>query len=93
MFGLDLSILYAFKYRDRATIMTDILKSVHRSRQGIKKTQLMQSARLNHIQTQKYLNYMMNCGYIVAERRTYMLTEKGKRYLQIVETQLISAMK
>lgn len=93
MFGFDLSIINAFKYRDRATIMADILKSVHRSRQGIKKTQIMQSARLNHIQTEKYLNFMISSGYIIAERRTYFLTEKGRRYLQIVETQIRSAMR
>lgn len=92
MFGLDLSIINAFKYRDRGTIMTDIMKSVHRSRQGMKKTQIMQSARLNHIQTQKYLNYMLGAGYIVSERSTYMLTEKGKKYLQIIEIQMISSL-
>ncbi len=92
MFGLNLSIFNAFKYRDRATIVTDILKSVRNSR-GLKKTQIMQSARLNHIQTEKYLTYMIGCGFLINEKRTYVVTQKGSKYLQIVEMQTMSALR
>ena len=91
MLNLNLSFLNAFKYRDRSTIMTDILRSVHRNT-GAKKTQIMQRARLNHIQTQKYLNYMVGCGYIYAEKSTFLLTDKGKKYLQVVEIQMMSSL-
>jgi len=93
LFGLTISFINAFKYRDRTTIMADILKSVRSSRQGMRKTQIMQSARINHIQTEKYLGYLVNCGYIVSERRTYVVTQKGARYLQIVEIQTMSSLK
>lgn len=92
MFGLNLSVFNAFKYRDRATIVTDILKSVRNSR-GLKKTQIMQSARLNHIQTEKYLTYMIGCGFLINEKRTYVVTQKGSKYLQIVEMQTMSALR
>jgi predicted transcriptional regulator len=90
LFNLNFSFINAFKYRDRSTIVTDILRSTHN--RGAKKTQIMQRARLNHIQTQKYLNYMVGCGYIYSEKNTYMLTDKGKKYLQIVEIQMMSSL-
>ncbi len=81
-------ILCTFKYRDRAGIMSDILMAISNSRNGKKKTQIMQSANLNYLQTTKYLDYMTNCGYIVATQdATYVLTDKGARYLQLGETQ------
>jgi len=81
-------ILCTFKYRDRAGIISDILTAINNSRSGRKKTQIMQSANLNHFQTTKYLDYMTNCGYIVATLdATYILTDKGARFLQLGETQ------
>jgi predicted transcriptional regulator len=89
-FSLFSSILQAFKYRDRVAIMSDILKSVKRSREGRRKTQIMQSANLNYVQTKKYLNYMHNCGFLViTQRETYMITQKGARFLQLIEIQKI----
>ncbi|NWF87505.1 hypothetical protein HXY32_06840 [Candidatus Bathyarchaeota archaeon] len=84
------NILQAFKYRDRVTIMSDILKTVKKSREGRRKTQIMQSANLNYIQTKKYLNYMYNCGFLmITQRETYIITEKGSRFLQLIEMQKI----
>lgn len=87
MFGLKFLLpfraLQTFKYRDRASIMSDILASVRTAKEGRRKTQIMQSANLNYIQTKKYLNYMLYCGFIVVtERETYVITAKGSRYLQ-----------
>jgi predicted transcriptional regulator len=85
-FGLISQALHAFKYRDRTTIVSDVLKTVKDSRRGMKKTQIMQSANLNYIQTKKYLNYMLNYGFlVVTERDIYVITEKGNRYLQLIE--------
>lgn len=85
-FGLISQALHAFKYRDRTTIVSDVLKTVKDSRRGMKKTQIMQSANLNYIQTKKYLNYMLNYGFlVVTERDVYVITEKGNRYLQLIE--------
>jgi len=85
-FGLLSYVLHSFKYRDRTTIVTDVLKTVKDSRRGMKKTQIMQSANLNYIQTKKYLNYLLNYGFlVVTERDIYVITEKGNRYLQLIE--------
>lgn len=89
-FSLHFDVWRAFKYRDRVTIMSDILKTVKQSREGRRKTQIMQSANLNYIQTKKYLNYMYNCGFlVVTQRETYMITEKGSKFLQLLEIQQI----
>ena len=56
----------------------------------MRKTQVMNIARLNYIQTKKYLNYLLNCGFlVVTERDTYAITEKGKRFLQLIEMQRV----
>ena len=79
-----------FKYRDRTTIMIDILDTVRNSREGKKKSPIMQSARLNHLQTEKYLNYLIGCGYIVVtNKRTYLITKEGSRFLQLIEMQKV----
>jgi predicted transcriptional regulator len=86
-------ILHAFKYRDRTTIISDILKAVKRSKKGRKKTQIMQSANLNYIQTKKYLNYLTNCGFIVVtERQRYIITNKGSSFLQLIEVRMHNLM-
>lgn len=78
-----------FKYRDRTTIMGAILKTVKMRREA-KKTQIMENVKLNYIQTKKYLNYLVSYGYLaITERQTYVITEKGKSFLQMVELQKI----
>jgi len=85
-----LPVLHAFKYRDRTTIISDILKTVKTSKKGRKKTQIMQSANLNYAQTKKYLNYLTDCGFlVVTERQTYVITNEGSRFLQFVVIQKI----
>lgn len=69
--------------------MAEILRAV-KTRKEAKKTQIMEIARINHIQTKKYLSYLLNCGYLaLTERRTYVITEKGISFLQMVELQKI----
>ena len=83
-----------FKYRDRIAIIGDILKTVKHSREGRKKTQIMQSANLNYIQTKKYINYLMDRGFlVVTERETYVITREGTRFLQLVEVQRIHSLR
>jgi len=81
-------IIRAFKYRDRAGIVCDILSNVSTHREGRRKTQIMQSANLNYIQTRKYLDYMVTVGFLmVTQNEIYVITEKGHKYLQMVEIQ------
>jgi len=80
--------LRSFKYRDRATIIGDILKSVRMSKDGKKMSQIMQSANLNYIQTKKYLSYLLSCGFLVyTQKKTYVITQSGSKYLQFIEMQ------
>lgn len=93
-FRSSFRVLHAFKYRDRVSIMNDILHSIRSSREGRKKTQIMQTANLNYVQTKKYLNYMLNCGFlVVTERETYALTEKGSKLLLMIEMQKIQSLR
>jgi len=73
-----------FKYRDRVSIISDILKAVKDSPgKGKRKTQIMQSANLNYLQMKKYLNYLLNCGFlVVTEKETYVVTAEGSRFLR-----------
>ena len=82
-FLLPLHAMQLSKYRNRVSIMSDILASIKFSKKGLKKTQIMQSANLNYLQTKKYLSYMLNCGFlVVTERETYAITPKGTCFLQ-----------
>jgi len=85
------TVSHVFKYRDRTTIMIKILDSVRDSRKGKKKTPIMQSAGLNHVQIGKYLNYLVGCGYLVGtNKKTYALTKDGFQFLQLIEMQRVS---
>ncbi len=87
----SLTISHTFKYRDRISIIGDILETVKNSRKGRRKTQIMQSANLNYTQTKKYLDYLLDCGYLmVTERETYTITNEGSRFLQLVDLQKIN---
>ncbi|MEM2675086.1 MAG: winged helix-turn-helix domain-containing protein [Candidatus Bathyarchaeia archaeon] len=81
------SALRMFRYRDRIAIMSDILREA-------KKTQIMELARLNYVQTKKYLSYLVSYGYLaITERETYIITEKGARFLQMIEIQKIQTIR
>ena len=87
-------IIHSFKYRDRGGIICDILTTCKSSQEGRKKTQIMQSANLNYIQTRKYLGFMTNCGYIsVTQKETYVITAEGSKYLQMIQIQELSRMR
>jgi predicted transcriptional regulator len=73
--------------------MTDILKAVKMKGEA-RKTQIMENARLNYIQTKKYLSYLVSYGYLaVTERQTYVITEKGARFLYLIEIQKIQTIR
>ena len=85
-FSIDL-LLLVFKKRDRATIISDILKSLFRSGMGKRKTQLKQSANLSTDQVNKYLDLLMRNGYVIlTDGYLYKPTGKGLRFLQNLES-------
>lgn len=75
-------------------IIGDILQSVKEVRKGRKKTQIMQSANLNYVQTKKYLSYLIDCGFVVTtDGQTYVITPRGSQFLQLIEIQKIHSIR
>jgi len=86
--------LCEFKYRDRVSIISDILKTVkNSSSKGKRKTQIMQSANLNYDQVNKYLALLISNGYIEKERSeihgglVYRATGKGLNFVRFFEAE------
>lgn len=87
---IDLSRFLAFKYRDRVTIIADILKSVTENGKGKRKTKIMQSANLNYSQVNKYLDLLLRNGYVILDDGyMYKPTGEGLRFLQNLETDIL----
>ncbi len=81
---VKLTLQSKFKYRDRITIVTDILDAVSDDPQGKTKTGIMRSANLNFGQANKYLHLLELCDVLKAqdplesfEVARYRLTGKG----------------
>lgn len=86
--------MHTFKYRDRATIMSDILNTVKGAREGEKKTHIMKRANLNYRQTKKYISYLVDCGFLATtENQTYVITTEGSRHLQLIEMQKLHSLR
>jgi len=74
---------FAFKYRDRATIIGDILISLARRPEGKRKTNIKQSANLSSDLLNKYLDLLLRNGYVILEDgEVYKLTPRGLKLLQ-----------
>ena len=78
-----------FKYRDRATIVAEILDTIHRDPKGKTKTGIMRAANLNFGQANQYLNHLLLCDIVKAtdplrsqEVARYKLTQKGASFLR-----------
>ena len=86
--------LSGFKYRDRRTIIGEILAMVYREPRGKTKTSIMRGANLNFDQVNRYLELLILRGLIKVEApirsqelARYRVTEKG---LQLTRTLEIS---
>ena len=78
-----------FKYRDRATIIADILDTIYRDPKGKTKTSIMRASNLNFGQANQYLNHLLLCDIVKAtdplrsqEVARYKLTQKGVSFLR-----------
>jgi predicted transcriptional regulator len=67
------------KYRDRLAIVADVLKAAET---GAKKTRIMYMANLSYKLLEKYLTETIQIGFICYEQDQYILTEKGKIFLE-----------
>jgi len=76
-----------FMKRDRVTIIRDILRAVKdfKREEGIRKTNIMQSANLSSDQFKKYLTLMYINGLVKFDGDGYRLTEKGLAFLNMFE--------
>jgi predicted transcriptional regulator len=73
-----------FKYRDRTSIIGEILDTINSDPRGKTKTSIMRSANLNLDQVNKYLQHLQILGLIVSvdpfeaqEIARYRLTARG----------------
>jgi predicted transcriptional regulator len=81
-------LLYAFKYRDRHSIIADMLKAVAKSSKGSKKSHIMQRANLNSEQINRYIDILLRNGFVIIDGYKYRLSTKGLRYLENIESEL-----
>ena len=77
--------LSGFKYRDRLTIIIDILNAVNGCPRGKNKTSIMQAANLSSYQVEKYLNLLVVTDLLKIENSVYKSTEKGQRLAKDLE--------
>jgi len=80
-----------FKYRDRASIIGDILDSINSDPKGKTKTSIMRGANLSLEQVNKYLHHLMVSGIIRTtdplesqEIARYKLTATGLKFARDV---------
>ncbi len=94
LFGLLLQRLSIskFKYRDRASIIKDILETVNGDVKGKTKTSIMRGANLNFEQVNRYLDFLVLSDVIKAtnplrgqELARYRITQKGLKFLRSTE--------
>ena len=75
----------AFKYRSRATIVKDILGAT--ARKGRKKTHIMQTAKVNYYQVNKYLSFLIVNGLIYVDHEDrYRMTDRGLEFYKALES-------
>lgn len=89
---LDCIAVSKFKYRDRATIVGDILGTINSDPRGKTKTSIMRGANLNHDQVNRYLDFLVLCDAVKAatplrsqELARYRLTQRGLRFLKTTD--------
>jgi len=79
---------HTFKYRDRHSIVVDILKAISKSQKGSNKSQIMQRANINSTQINRYIDILLRNGFVIIDGYRYALSEKGLMFLDNVETEI-----
>jgi len=80
----------AFKNRDRATIIADILSSLAKNPRGKRKTNIIQSANLSNYMSNKYLDLLLLNGFVkIEDGGIYKPTTKGLKLLQNLDIQYL----
>jgi predicted transcriptional regulator len=82
--------LFTFKYRDRATIIADILASLIGKPDGKRKTNIKQSANLSSDLLNKYLDLLLRNGYVMINNgEVYRLTQRGLKLWQNLDLEYL----
>jgi predicted transcriptional regulator len=82
--------LFTFKYRDRATIIADILASLIAKPDGKRKTNIRQSANLSSDLLNKYLDLLLRNGYIMINNGDiYRLSQRGLKLWQNLDLEYL----
>jgi len=101
VYNLSLSVFLAkiseFRYRDRISIVCDILDTLRRTPKGKTKTSIMRSANLNYRQANRYIDMLLLCDLIrgvpsrsIREECRYKLTQKGSQVATELDTLYIT---
>jgi len=84
--------LSGFKYRDRSSIIKDIIESINSDPRGKTKTSIMRCANLNYEQVNTYLRYLLLKGLIKPvdpvnsqEVARYKMTLRGTELARDIE--------
>jgi predicted transcriptional regulator len=80
---------FAFKNRDRATIIADILGSLVGNPRGKRKTNIKQSANLSTCLLNKYLELLLHNDFVIEDGGIYKPTTKGLKLLQNLDIQYL----
>lgn len=88
----DRILISKFKYRDRASIIKDILETVNGDAKGKTKTSIMRGANLNFEQVNRYLDFLTLSDVVRAtsplkgqELARYRITQRGLKFLRSTE--------
>jgi len=91
---IHLPKILAFKYRDRVSIILDILACLMKGGKGEKKTRIMQNANLSFNQVNRYLELMLASGYVEIDSTAGLrgssmikITDRGMQFLRILRSQ------
>jgi len=87
-FGTDIHHLAGGRRRSNIEIIADMLRI---GENGAGKTEIMYSANMSYSQIQKYLEYLVNQGFISKVRMddtlvAYQITESGFKLLKAIDT-------
>ncbi len=78
------------RYRDKKTIVADIIRSTYNNGKGVRKTNILQKANLSTAMLNRYLGTLMRKGYILNEGCFYRPTKKGLTFLENYESELVT---
>jgi len=75
----------ATERRSRMDIICTILKAIGDSDRGARKTYILYRSNLSHPMLNRYLDFILECGLVKAEKSVYYIGEKGLEFIRAYE--------